>query len=77
MYARNEQGFCSHMRSFIPHITESSHEHFLHKHQEPKRPWLCVEEDAGALKQLEILISGYIADCQWYIHGFSTIQIEV
>jgi hypothetical protein len=76
MHSRNEEAFCSHMRSFIPHITEQSHQHCLHAERASKEPRIHPLKHPEALKQLEALIAGYIDDCQRYIHGFSTIQIE-
>jgi len=74
-YKCNEEGFCKHMRAFIPHITNVSHKHCCHEHGK-----VTVRADPvvdkAALNQLAKLINGYIKDCQRYIHGFSTIQIE-
>jgi hypothetical protein len=77
MHSKNEENFCAHMRSFILHITEQNHQSCLHRPRAAKVPRLDPIKDADALKQLEALVTGYINDCQRYIHGFSTIQLEV
>jgi hypothetical protein len=76
MHSQNEAAFTGHMLSFIPHITEQSHEHCLHQPRAPKEPRVDPVEDREALEQLEALVQGYIDDCHRYIHGFSTIQLE-
>ncbi len=74
-HTRSPETFASHMKSFIPHITNQSHMHCLHppskvtKHANPIT-------DKDALDALATLINSYLADCKHYLHSFSTIQLE-
>lgn len=54
LHAQNEEGFCSHMRSFIPHITEESHSGCMHRPRPNKTPLIDPVEHAPALKKLKV-----------------------
>ena len=77
MHSQNEQEFSTHMQSFIPHITKTSHQSCLRGLWPAKDPQVHPIDHAAALEKLETLIDGYINNCQRYLHSFSTIQIEV
>lgn len=78
LHTSNEDVFCAHMCGFVLHVTDQSHDHCLHQ------PWPCKEhpalhplDDAAAVEDLRVFIEGYLDDCQCYLHGYSTIQIEL
>lgn len=77
LYSRNEEGFCAHMRRFVPHHTDECHSLCLHAPQPPKAsPRLDWVENLAAVQVLTKFIKGYLADQQQYLHRFSTIQLE-
>ncbi|ELR12289.1 uncharacterized protein ACA1_373400 [Acanthamoeba castellanii str. Neff] len=73
-FKKNELGFTTHMKAFIPHITDQHHHWCSHSTQPPKPPKVDANEHPEVIKKLKDLIKGYINDCQCYMHGFSTIQ---
>jgi len=59
------------MSSFIDHITDQSHAHCTHSPGAGKMRLDAIEHK-NALAELKILIEGYVADCERYLHGHST-----
>ncbi len=67
MYARNEDGFCRHMCSFVPHITNQDQGFCHHQKDQPAKstPDLNHLEHPEAVEALKTFIEGYLEDREW------------